>query len=124
MINDVQNWLITKGFRPKVEHFLLFSSFDGHYVGCSRSFTLQQVEGNTISHPDIFIENLKLVIEIDGNEKNNIHEIKKKKTDERNEIYKRGGMNLIIINPQELRIRNQTWQEYVKFKLYEMYGMF
>ena len=87
LIHDVQFWLIRKGFKPYIEHWLVFDAVTDRYMGFNKSFSVQQLKGMNVRHPDLFIPELKLVIEIDGNEKNNIHEFKVTNTEKRNNTF-------------------------------------
>src|SRR5574338_46940 len=98
IIRNIQKYLIeTRNWKPIIEPFLLFK--DEKYMGCARNITIGQAMGHVVKHTDLFIQEKKLVIEIDGL----VHRKYATKTEERNELYHKAGLSLIVLDLEEIR---------------------
>ena len=88
--------------KVKIEHYVIFNAegkFDrlvkGIYQGCTEKFR----------NPDLMLfVNKKFLccIEIDGS----VHDVMVDKTDRRNDDYKTAGIDLVVINKEELKLEN------------------
>lgn len=100
MVRNIQNYLIQKhGWKPLVEHYVLFEPETYRYKGCARSFSLKQMQGHLVTHPDIFIENLRRVIEIDGG----VHGPDSSNSGKRAEIYERAKFDVVVLDTEYIK---------------------
>ena len=113
----IENHLISKGFQPRREWYLVLDHED-RIVGLPR-FEITQAEKlrrERYRCPDIIWWNNGLwVLEVDGF----VHYVKSEKTKKRNEIYRHNNCNFIVIETFELlegktKVSNRSIEDIIK----------
>ena len=97
-------YLTRVGFVPKREHYMTFENGGLDMVGESIGMEYINTHPNIkIRHPDILFntDGGYIVIEVDGK----AHDHYVTNTNERNELYKKANIELIVLNKQELKLQ-------------------
>ncbi len=107
------------GLTGLTDMLLIFHKDSSQFIG---AFNHSNLKGKMYKfhRPDVWVNAKDLVIEIDGYGIHGEDEYASEQTIERNKLYLKSGLKLIVLQKESLKLQNISWNNYLKYCLEEM----